>query len=137
MGPIKTFNVFGERVDLLVSGEMTGGLSATIVQTSPPGGGPPPHRHTREDETFYVLEGQFEFLKDGAWHPVAPAEAVYAARGSVHSFRNCGQSDGKILITVTPSGLEKYFEEISPLSPEKDMPWILAITERYGITFVQ
>lgn len=59
---IKTFKVFGEPVEVLIPGEMTGGSSITLTQVSPPGGGPPPHSHQNEDETFFVLEGQYEFL---------------------------------------------------------------------------
>ena len=57
MSPVKTFKVFGEPVEVLVSGEMTNGRSTTLTQVSPSGGGPPPHSHRNEDETFYVLKG--------------------------------------------------------------------------------
>ena len=95
MSPVKTFKVFGEPVEVLVSGEMTGGLSTTLTQTSPPGGGPPPHLHLNEDETFFVLEGKYEFLRDGEWHAIAHGETVLAKRGSVHTFRNAGTTTGK------------------------------------------
>ena len=52
MKPIKTVEVFGERMDFIVDGAMSHGTALVIVQTSPPGGGPPPHSHSREDETF-------------------------------------------------------------------------------------
>ncbi len=135
MAPVKTFKVFGEPVEVLVSGEMTGGLSTTLTQTSPPGGGPPPHLHLNEDETFFVLEGEYEFLWDGEWHPIAHGETVFARRGSVHTFRNAGTTTGKILIFVAPAGLDKYLEEISPLAIPQDMAELLAISERYGISF--
>lgn len=83
MPAIKTFAVFGEPIEILTTGEMTGGVSATLTQISPPGGGPPPHLHQREDETFYVVEGEYEFLENGQWRAVAQGEAVFARRGSV------------------------------------------------------
>jgi quercetin dioxygenase-like cupin family protein len=137
VNPVKTFPVFGEPVEVLVSGEMTGGLSATLTQTSPPGGGPPPHSHAREDETFFVLEGEYELLQDGAWNRIPPGRAMHAKRGGVHTFRNEGTTTGKMLVFVTPAGMEKYLEEISVLSMPQDMAQLLAISERYGITFVQ
>ena len=133
MSPLKTFKVFGEPVDILVSGEMSGGLSATFIQTSPPGGGPPPHSHRNEDETFIVLEGEYEFLQEGRWTKVAPGEAVHATRGGVHTFRNVGSTMGRMLFFATPAGLEKYLEEISKLSVPEDMPQVLAVSDRYGI----
>ena len=137
MNAVKTFKVFGEPVEVLVSGEMTGGLSATITQTSPPGGGPPPHSHTREDETFFVLEGEYELLQDGAWNKIPGGRAVHAKRGGVHTFRNAGATTGKMLIFVAPAGMEKYLEEISLLSVPQDMAQLLAISERYGVSFAQ
>lgn len=48
---------------------------------------------------------------------------------------NAGSAQGKILIFVTPGGFEDYLEEISLLSTPADMPQVLAISERYGISF--
>jgi quercetin dioxygenase-like cupin family protein len=132
---IKTFKVFGEPVEVLVPGELTAGASATLTQISPPGGGPPPHMHLNEDETFFVLEGEYEFLEEGQWRKIQPAQAVHAKRGSVHTFRNLGTSAGKMLVFVAPSGMENYLEEISTLSIPDDMAQILAISNRYGISF--
>ena len=133
--PIKTFTVFGDAIEILLSGEMTGAKSAMLTQSSRPGGGPPPHSHLHEDETFFVLEGDYEFLLDGEWRKVQRAEAVYGPRGSIHTFRNAGTTDGKVLVFVSPAGFEKYLEEISPLSIPADMQQVLAISERYGISF--
>jgi quercetin dioxygenase-like cupin family protein len=134
---IKTFPVFGEPVEVLIPGESTGGLSTTLTQVSPPGGGPPPHSHQNEDETFFPLEGDYEFLHGGEWRKVKPGQAIHAKRGSVHTFRNVGTQTGKMLIFVAPSGIEKYLEEISVLALPADMPQLLAISERYGIAFQQ
>jgi quercetin dioxygenase-like cupin family protein len=137
MTPLKTFKVFGEPIEVLVPGEATGGLSATLTQTSPPGGGPPPHSHANEDETFLVLEGEYDFLEDGQWHKAEHGRAILAKRGSVHTFRNVGNTTGKMLVFLTPAGLEKYLEAISSLSMPQDTAQLMAISERYGIAFPQ
>jgi quercetin dioxygenase-like cupin family protein len=131
----KSFKVFGESIEILVSAETTNGLSTTIAQTSPPGGGPPPHLHTKEDESFYVLYGEYEFLKDGQWQPVPHGQAIHAPRGSVHTFRNVGDQVGKMLIFITPGGFENYLEEISAFAMPDDLDKVLAVSERYGISF--
>jgi quercetin dioxygenase-like cupin family protein len=133
--PIKTINVLGEPVDILGNGEMTGGLSTTVLQTSPPGGGPPPHSHQNEDETFFVLEGTYEFLLNGEWQAGPQGSTVHALRGSVHGFRHAGMTTGKLLIFVAPAGFENYLEEISRLTLPADMAELLAISGRYGIEF--
>lgn len=136
MSSVKTFKVFGEPVEVLVAGEATGGLSTTLTQTSPSGGGPPPHSHTNEDETFYVLDGEYEFLMNGQWVKAEHGRAIHSMRGHVHTFRNAGSTTGKMLVFVAPAGMEKYLEEISSLSMPEDITKLMAISERYGITFV-
>ena len=135
MPSIKSFTVFGDRVNVFVDSSMSNGLSSTLVQEVHPGGGPPPHSHTKEDETFVVLDGDFEFLMDGKWQPLVPGEAAYARRGSTHTFRNSGKAIGRMLIVVTPGGFEKFLEEIGGYSPATDMPKIIEISDTYGITF--
>ena len=75
---------------------MSNGLSSTLVQEVHPGGGPPPHSHTKEDETFVVLEGDFDLLMDEHWRPLASGEAAYARRGSIHTFRNSSKTIGRL-----------------------------------------
>ncbi len=127
--------VFGEPIEILIDGEMTGGRSTTIIQTSPPGGGPPPHSHANEDEVFFVLEGEYEFLQNGEWAKAEPGVPVFGKRGLFHTFRNAGTTEGKMLIFITPSGIEKYFAEISPLTMPWDMAQLLDISEKFGISF--
>jgi len=135
MSAIKSFPVLGDHVDMLVTKEMTGGQSATLLETSPPGGGPPPHKHENEDETFFVVEGEYELLVDGEWVKGYPGDAFYRARGTVHTFRNCGTTTGKILVFVEPGGFQSYLEEISPLSVPADLAKLVQISNRYGIFF--
>ena len=135
LNPVSSFKVFGESIEILTTGEMTVGRSCMLVQTSPPGGGPPPHSHKNEDETFFVLEGDFEIFSGGEWHKLLPEQAAPGNRGAIHTFRNAGTTDGKILIVACPGGVEKYLEEISVLSIPQDMPQLLAISDRYGVTF--
>jgi quercetin dioxygenase-like cupin family protein len=135
MTAIKSFPVLGDQVDMLVTQEMTSGSSATLVETSPPGGGPPPHRHQNEDETFFVIEGEYEFLVDGTWVKAFAGDSFYRGRGTIHGFRNCGTTMGRILIFVQPGRFQSYLEEISPLSVPADLGKLIEISNRYGITF--
>ena len=65
------------------------------IQTSPPGGGPPPHRHSKEDEYFSVLEGRFELLIEGESKFDVKRRDRFAPRNHWHTFRNVGESDGQ------------------------------------------
>jgi quercetin dioxygenase-like cupin family protein len=135
MAPIKSFSVFGEPVEILTNSEMTAGRSTVLIQSSPPGGGPPPHSHKNEDETFFVLEGEYELLLNGVSHKLIAGESMHAMRGSVHAFRNVGTTPGKMLTVVVPAGLENYLEEISVFSIPDGMLQVLEISKRHGITF--
>ncbi|MGC1460842.1 MAG: cupin domain-containing protein [Terracidiphilus sp.] len=135
MIPVKTLPILGSQVEVLISGAMTEGRSLTLMEVSPPGGGPPPHMHQNEDETFHVVEGEYEFLVDGAWVRGLPGDTFHTNRGSVHTFRNSGQSTGRLLMFVVPAAFEHFLEEISPLTIPDDIPKLIDIAGKYGITF--
>jgi quercetin dioxygenase-like cupin family protein len=108
-----------------------------------PGGGSPPHVHSREDETFYVVEGEFEFLVAGAPIRLKAGEHLFAPRDVPHNFRNVGSEPGKMIITATPAGLENFFSEIGtklssrddapvPPSPD-DIARLVATAPKYGL----
>ena len=72
-----------------------------------------PHIQHEEDECFYVLEGRFEFLIEGAKTEAVTGSLVYVPKGTLHAFENAGEATGKLLITQTPGGLhERLIEEL-------------------------
>lgn len=95
-------------------GETNGRVTAfeTIVG---PNEGPPLHRHANEDETLYVLEGEFRFKLGDDLHPAPPGSFVFVPQGATHSFQNVGETQGRMLIHFTPSGMERFFEEFAAL----------------------
>jgi mannose-6-phosphate isomerase-like protein (cupin superfamily) len=139
-GEGRAYWVVGDLYTILASGEDTGGAYALIHALVPPGGGPPPHIHSREDEAFYVLEGELSIHADGKDSHATPGMWVTLAKGSLHSFRNTSTTTAKMLILVTPSGLENYFAEVgqeatdrSAPPPPPDIEKLLAVAPRYGI----
>jgi quercetin dioxygenase-like cupin family protein len=112
----------------------------------PPGGGPPPHIHRREDETFYVVEGQCSILLGEDWITAGAGDFVNVPRGTVHRFQNQGAEAMRMILTFTPAGIEKFFEEtLEPLlDPTIPLPdnvdevaaRYAAAAPRYGIEFV-
>ena len=88
--------VTGDLYTIKASGEETGGAFALIEAVVPPGGGPPPHIHRREDEAFYVLEGELHFHADGREIAAGAGSWVTLARGSLHHFKNIGETPAKL-----------------------------------------
>jgi quercetin dioxygenase-like cupin family protein len=132
--------VVGDLYTFLATGEETGGAYALIHAEVPPQSGPPPHIHRREDEAFYVLEGELSFVVDGRAIQATAGAWVTLPRGTLHAFKNVGKSRAKMLIVVTPSGLEKFFVEVgdeatdrSAAAPVPDIEKLLATAPKYGL----
>ena len=112
-----------------------------------PESGPPAHLHRSQDETHYVLEGQFEFVLGERKVNAGVGSVVYVPRTTVHAFTNIGTQKGKLLFIETPAGaVEQFLEEAGePLSdssspPEgpPDMDKLQASAQRTGgIEFVE
>ena len=136
----RVLHAFGEEVTILLDGEQTAGKLTMWTEITPPGGGPPPHHHVNEDEAFHVLEGRVAFLSAGEWHEVGPGGAAYMPHGVVHTFKNVGDQPSRMLISITPSGFEKFFarcaEEFAKAGGP-DMARIVQIGAEHGIHFVQ
>lgn len=110
---------------------------ADLLLVAPPMSGPPRHVHTREDERFYVLEGELVFQLDGARHTVGPGGTVYSPRGVVHAYQNFTTSDARLLIATMPGAFGVMFEEMSAATPPGGMPAMdvpEALHRKHGIT---
>src|SRR5947207_4189361 len=108
----RTIAVVGDLYRFLATGEDTSGKYALWEALVPPGGGPPPHVHSREEEGFYVLEGEIT-LRVGEKTIIAGA-GMFANLpvGTPHSFKNESALPARMLISIAPAGLEKMFFEV-------------------------
>jgi quercetin dioxygenase-like cupin family protein len=143
----RTIGVVGDVYRFLATGEETGGKYATWEAIVPPGGGPPPHVHSREVESFYVIEGEVTF-RSGDQQIVATAGMfVSMPIGVPHSFKNESAKPAKMTLTVVPAGLEKMFFEIGvPLEPgattapppsNDEIDKLIRISTRYGVELLK
>jgi quercetin dioxygenase-like cupin family protein len=138
----------GDHYTFLVTGQDSGGAYFAMEALVPPGGGPPPHIHTREDETFYLLEGQVEFLLGEETISAGPGDFVNVPRGTVHRFQNTGTETARLVLTFNPAGIERWFEETLERAPNEVRPEdvpdnieevaarYVAAAPRYGLEFV-
>jgi mannose-6-phosphate isomerase-like protein (cupin superfamily) len=119
-------------------GTQTGGSFALMEQTVPPGHGPRRHVHLREEESFYILEGEFGFEVGDHRFLARPGTFVLGPRDIPHRFWNAGTRDGKFLLIISPAGLEPFFEEFSRLIADApdDLARQAELAGRYGIEFV-
>ncbi|MFN3149937.1 cupin domain-containing protein [Bremerella sp.] len=135
--------VVGDLYRYLATGDETGGAYAMIDATVPPGGGPPPHVHSREEESFFVLEGEITFRLDDQTIVAGPNTFLNMPIGSLHSFKNESGLPARMLITLAPAGLEKMFLEAGkvltspdeqPQPPtEQEIKKLLEVAPKYGV----
>ena len=105
-------NPVGGPVTIKARGDQTGGALTVFESVPAPGEGPPLHRHPREDEILYVLEGELRIrLEDDV--SAAPAGSfVFLPRGLPHTWQNAGEGPARILFAFAPAapGMERFFE---------------------------
>jgi len=139
----RTIAVVGDVYSFLATGEDTDGKYVLIEALVPPGGGPPPHVHSREEEGFYILEGEITFTVNGEKVVAKAGTFANMPVGTPHSFKNESDRPAKMLISVAPAGLENMFFEVgvplvegamTALPPTKDeIERLLAAAPRYGV----
>jgi len=142
-GQGRTIAVVGDVYRFLATGEETNQQYAQFEARVPPGGGPPPHVHTREEEGFFILEGEITF-QIGDQTIVATA-GMFANMpvGVPHSFKNESDHPARMVVTLAPAGLEKMFLEFgvpldegatsAPPPTMAEIEKLLQIAPDYGI----
>ncbi len=82
--------------------ESTHGAFSMVHHTSPPGHATPYHLHHLEDEAFYVLDGEYTFISDGAKTVVRPGGFIFLPRGVPHGIRCTGSVPSTLLVVAIP-----------------------------------
>ena len=119
----------------------TNGAYSLLENMRDPGGGVEPHTHGIEDESFYVIEGQFAF-QIGERRIEAPAGTfVFGPKGVRHSYKNEGTTPGRLLVISSPAGFEKFLAERAALEkqlnrndPAYAERW-KALQQKYGMQY--
>jgi quercetin dioxygenase-like cupin family protein len=134
--------VFGELYTVKVSAAETNGMVAVVETVTFPQNGPPLHTHTREDESFYVLEGRFQFTVGDQTMEVGPGGFVFGPRGVQHGYRNISALPARKLVIITPGGFEEFFRELGERATQRVgapphrtgvIEKGLALAEKYGL----
>jgi quercetin dioxygenase-like cupin family protein len=136
----------GWLLTFLATAEETRGQFALIEATARKGNVPPRHIHHREEETFYVLEGEMSVTVGDRTFKATPGTLVCLPREVAHSFA-IESEQLRTLILLTPAGLEDFFKEFSVPAPTMTLPpahepaygdvqKLLEAAPRYGLEFV-
>jgi quercetin dioxygenase-like cupin family protein len=112
----------GDHYTFLVTGDESGGAYFAMEALVPPGGGPPPHIHTREDETFYVLEGELRIRAGNDDIRIGAGEAALAPMGVLHTYRVESHEGARWLNVTTHGDFERFVRALSRPAEHSELP---------------
>jgi mannose-6-phosphate isomerase-like protein (cupin superfamily) len=129
---------FGEGTVVLRATAATTGGALTIFEEVPPLLDTPPHVHSREDELFYILEGEHIVQRGQMEFGVGPGDAVFLPRGVPHAQRRVVPGEGRLLVVCSPAGFEEFFRDLAAADADGRLgpDAYAAASERAGISWL-
>ena len=113
----------------MVWGEESGGGFSLVEHPIPPRTlAAPVHRHAKEDEYSYVLEGRLGALLGDDVVYAEAGDLAFKPRDQWHTFWNAGDTVCRILEIISPAGFEHYFDDLAEASESRQ-----SLGERYGL----
>jgi len=135
------FAVMGATIDIHATlGETNGGFSIVELRVPPCFPGPPVHLHERMTESFYMLEGAIDLLRDDTWTPLRPGSSALIPPGTPHGYRNSTDDYARFLV-VAP-GHDRYYVELvdwmhhEPIWPPTDPEALIAFGRRHDTIYL-
>lgn len=121
-----------------LTGEDSRGALDYFVCEVAPHGGPPLHVHHHQDETIHALSGRFKVRIGEELHALDPGGFAYLPMRLPHAFLNLTDQPAEVIITFTPGGGRKFFEELGPATrtAPANRNEIAALFERHGMTLL-
>lgn len=132
---------FNQQLVIKPTASQTGGTVGAVEILSPQGAAPPLHVHEREDEAFYVLEGDYTIFVGDRVLDAGPGTLAFGPRGVVHGYV-VRSAVGRHLSLTVPAGFEHFFEDVAHIatpstSPRAVMGQLAAVAARYGVRLLE
>ncbi len=142
----------GVRDRFMVDGSDAGGRFALVQHLfAPKALAAPMHRHHKEDEYTYVLDGRIGAILGGQEVFAGPGDLIFKPRNQWHTFWNAGDEPASVLELISPAGLEQFFRALgtmteppdpdtlatlaAPYDCDADMDATFPLVERHGLKF--
>jgi mannose-6-phosphate isomerase-like protein (cupin superfamily) len=117
-------SVSGNDITVKIEGNKTNNAYSLFELSVPPAVGAGLHIDKDWDEFWHVMEGTFAFTLNGEQIELNAGGFAYGPKGIPHSFKNVGETTGKLVMLTKPSGLEKFFKAVHEASlhgrPDKE-----------------
>jgi mannose-6-phosphate isomerase-like protein (cupin superfamily) len=118
---------------MVEAGESGGGFALVEHLLAPRRLAAPLHRHSREDEYSYVLEGRVGAIVGDEEVIAEAGSLLLKPRDQWHTFWNAGEAPARILEIFSPGGFEQFFRDIAALDGEPTPDAIAEVASRYGV----
>lgn len=115
-----------------VAADATDGTLTVIETRHDPGEGASTHIHSRESETFLVMDGRVTFQVGDERYEVEPGGIVFGPPGMAHGFE-VGADGGRLLHLFAPSGMEGYFRDMHAAEAAGISVDYVKIRQQYGV----
>ena len=113
-GEGKQVRLAGQPMAFLVTAESTR-YTSMFEWTIPVGFSTGMHVHRVQEETYYVLEGECDWQVGDQRVRATPGAYLFLPPGVPHNIGNTSGKLVRVLLTVSPPGHERYFEEIADI----------------------
>src|SRR4029453_1645705 len=123
-------------VRFMIDGDETDRGFSLVEHPMPPRAlAAPLHRHTREDEYSFVIEGRMGALLGDEVLEAGPGDLVFKPRNQWHTFWNAGAEPCRILEIISPAGFERFFGELVDMGgvTQADPEALVQLNVRYGL----
>lgn len=114
-----------------IAADATNGTLTVIETRHAPGEGASTHIHSRESETFVVMDGRVTFQVGDARYEVEAGGIVFGPPGKAHGFE-VGADGGRLLHVFVPSGMEGYFRDMHVAEATGSADFV-KIRQQYGM----
>jgi mannose-6-phosphate isomerase-like protein (cupin superfamily) len=137
---------FGALAEIKLSAEQTGGRLSVLEITEPPNAEAPLHVHHRDDESFWIVEGDVTFEVGGTTVHARAGDFAFAPHAIPHRY-TVGSEGCRMLFIMTPGGFEQLVRDMSvpaqaralppAVAEEPDWEHIAAVAEAGGCELLQ
>jgi quercetin dioxygenase-like cupin family protein len=111
----------GELLTMVATAEQTGGAFSLMHERLPRGAEPPPHVHRREDEAFFLLDGDLTVRVGDQVFTASTGSFVFCPRDVPHLL-TVESDEVRMLTLCTPGGVERLFVELGEPASNRTLP---------------
>lgn len=130
-----TVKVLGDAVTIKVASAASPYGQAIVSVEVPPGSGTPCVTHAKEEEVYFLLEGELFMHTPTEKHTLQPGDMVHLPPLTPHGYRNPGQTPARFLAWTVGGPMDRFFvkmaEQVHRLP--QDLPAMRAVLAEFGV----